>query len=299
MLEPAVARLTYINAGHMGPFYAQVGYRFKLVERDGAPIATWMVRGSGQYDPRRDPGRRTEREIVIEAPRRAVETSIVDFVHSFERVPELMRWAAGRAITGADAASNGQVMRPVPAGHAGVEAGYPGVLTLLARREALPRPPGDVAGDEPAEPPLVPVRLTLRNESARRLALAPADIDWIVRGATRLEPLPGDFAAALVTGPAFGMTVAVMGPGLAALPALFAALATAASHEQKKKELAAWSDAIARDLLKDSVIKGGDSSSGLVYFSRPPGPHGGELVVRVVDLDEAVRYTVRVPFPSL
>jgi len=35
------------------------------------------------------------------------------------------------------------------------------------------------------------------------------------------------------------------------------------------------------------------------YFVRPPGPHGGELVVRVVDLDEAVRYTVRVPFPAL
>jgi hypothetical protein len=37
---------------------------------------------------------------------------------------------------------------------------------------------------------------------------------------------------------------------------------------------------------------------GIIYFPRPPGLDGGTLVIPVIDLDAARRYTVRVPLPA-
>jgi len=38
---------------------------------------------------------------------------------------------------------------------------------------------------------------------------------------------------------------------------------------------------------------------GLIYhFAKPPQADGGTLTVRVIDLDDALRYAVRVPMPK-
>lgn len=72
---------------------------------------------------------------------------------------------------------------------------------------------------------------------------------------------------------------------------------SAAELERHKHEFAAWSETVSAQTLDDGVTPGGGQRSGIVYFGRPPEPDGGTLVVRVTDLDEALRYTVRVPMP--
>jgi hypothetical protein len=89
-----------------------------------------------------------------------------------------------------------------------------------------------------------------------------------------------------------------MSPGAGMLPALFASLVSAAENERQKKDLAAWTAAIDRELLEDGIAAAGASRGGILYFPRPPQLDGGTLAIPVIDLDDALRYTVRVPLPA-
>ena len=42
----------------------------------------------------------------------------------------------------------------------------------------------------------------------------------------------------------------------------------------------------------------GEERGGILYFPRPPKAEGGMIVIPIVDLDDAVRYTVQVPLPA-
>jgi len=48
----------------------------------------------------------------------------------------------------------------------------------------------------------------------------------------------------------------------------------------------------------NGIAPGGEKRNGLIYFPKPREKDGGTLVVPVIDLDEALRYTVRVPMPG-
>ena len=65
-----------------------------------------------------------------------------------------------------------------------------------------------------------------------------------------------------------------------------------------KKRFGAWNEAIRRDILEDGIVPPTGTRSGVIYFVQPPQRDGGELLVRVVDLDDAVRYTLRFPLPA-
>ena len=304
LLEPSIVRLKYLNASHRmeGPFYSEVDYRFRLSEAGGQVVAEWTVRGFGRYPPDADrqpptkdspPGPRSEQALLAEAPRRAVEDGVAAFARSFTRVPELIRWTRGEGAADANAPLSSLSTKGVLSSSAAVDASCPGVFMLTVERAALPRPTAPAAEERPPEPALVALRVTLRNQAERRLALDPADIEWIPEGAAPVEPIPPAVAAALVTRLPFGLVVAP-GVGAAALPGLIAALISAAELSRHQSEYAAWSAATTAQTLTDGVTGPSATSSGLVFFPRPDSA-AGVLIVRVIDLDAAVRYTVRIP----
>jgi hypothetical protein len=73
--------------------------------------------------------------------------------------------------------------------------------------------------------------------------------------------------------------------------------ASAADIERHRQEFDAWTAAVMGDLLVDGIVAGGTSRSGLVYFIKPASPDAGTLTLPIIDLDEGLRYTVRVPMP--
>jgi len=309
LLEPSIADFHFTNASRRmeGPYYAEIEYRFTLTGTGGDTIARWPVRGFGQFDLLVDARARTkdsrpvpyeETAMNSEAPRRAIEAATVSFARSFERLPELIRWRRGESVAGTDVPAERQATQDTGPEKPGVRASYPGVFTLRVERTPIPKPPKEVSEEAAEEPNLVAVRLTLENASTRRLALDPADIEWDAGLEVRLEPLPAQVAAALVTRLPFTFAVAP-GVGAAALPALVAALISAAEISRHQQEFAAWSEAVSADTLVDGIAAGGGQRAGLVYFPKPREKDGGTLVVRVVDLDEALRYTVRVTMPKL
>ena len=307
LLEPSIVALHYLNASRRmhGPCYSQIEYRFGLTNAQGETV-TWIVRGFGAFDLEEEARLaqkglatlpRGEEGILVEAPRRAVEAGVANFARSFDRVPELIRFGRGKSIAGTDVAAERQVTREIGPPTPGVEAAYPGALTLLVRRTPLPTPPGAIAEMATAEPNLIAVRITLRNESTRRLALDPADIEWQAGLAAPIEAIPPPVAAATLTRLPFGITVAP-GVGVAALPSLFAALVSAAELERHRTEFSAWTAAVSRETLTDGITGGGETRTGLAYFPKPGKLSGGTLTVRVIDLDDAARYTVRVSMPA-
>ena len=306
LLEPSIVALHYLNASRRmhGPCYSQIEYRFSLTNAQGETV-TWIVRGFGAFDLEEEARLaqkglatlpRGEEGILVEAPRRAVEAGVANLARSFDRVPELIRFS-GKPIAGTDVAAERQVTGEIGPPTPGVEAAYPGALTLLVQRTPLPTPPSGIAEMGSAEPDLIAVRITLRNESTRRLALDPADIEWQAGLAAPIEAIPPPVAAALLTRLPFGITVAP-GVGVAALPSLFAALVSAAELERHRTEFSAWTAAVSRDTLTDGITGGGETRTGLAYFPKPGKLSGGTLTVRVIDLDDAARYTVRVSMPA-
>lgn len=304
LLAPSIVGLKYLNASARmeGPFYSEVAYRFRLTDPGGTIIAEWTVRGFGRFPADADRAPRTkdsppvpagEQGFLVEAPRRAIEDGVAGFARSFARVPELIRWTRGEDPAEANAALESLTTKGALSSSAAAEASYPGVFTITVERAALPRPASLPTQDAAAEPKLVALRITLRNEMERRLALDPADIEWLPDGAAALEPIPPVVAAALVTRLPFGLAVAP-GVGAAALPALIAGLISAAEVVRHEKEYAAWSAATAAETLVDGVTGPRATTKGLVLFPRPAAA-AGVLIVRVVDLDAARRYTVRIP----
>lgn len=311
VIEPSIVELNYLNAsGRMwGPYYSEIVYRFALFDTTGTQVADWRVRGFGQYDMNREasePGsalRRGETAWMSEAPRRAVEAAAANFVAGFERVPELIRLTRNLPFAGANAPVALQAIRHTAPARPGVEASYPGAFTLHLERTSVPQLPKELVKDESQVTYLLPVRLTLENRGTHRLALDPADAQWlpdeIAKGSPKpISPLPAPVVPALIAGRPFGMVVGVMSPGVGMLPALFAALVSAAENERQKKDLAAWTAAISRELLDAGIAAAGATRGGVIYFARPPQLDGGTVVIPVIDLDDAVRYTVRVPLPE-
>ncbi len=308
LLEPSFVELRYLNASRrmQGPYFAEVVYRFTLTEPQGGPIATWFVRGFGQYSPDLEsrvhvkdsqPVPTSEQSWSAEAPRRAIEAAVASFVGNVERVPELSRWRQGQPVSSTDVAIDQQGMRTPDGGGAGVEAHYADALMLRVERAPLPGPPDVSAQNSGDEPGLLAVRLTLANMSSHRLALDPADIEWNVGPNSTHEPLPAPIAAALITRMPLGLAVAT-GTGMAALPSVFAALASAAESERHRTELTTWVAKVSGEVLVDGVVPGGQSRTGLIYFALPDKPIAGRMTVPIIDLDQALRYTVRLPFPK-
>jgi hypothetical protein len=308
LIEPSILKLDYVNASGRtsGPFFAQITYRFSLADATGAPVASWRVRGIGQYDPaqsRQEPPPAGETAMLAEAPRLAVGAAAAEFVRGLERVPEFVRLGRNLALADVNVPADRQQVRDTGPSPPGVEASYPGALALQVQRAGLPHPPGAPVKGEPAEANLLAVRLTLHNLGAHRLGLDPADAVWLpgiaADGAPEgVSPLPAQAVSALVAGKPFGLLVGVMSPGAGMLPGLFAALVNASENDRQKKEFAAWSTAVERELLDFGIAAPGAGRSGVVYFARSPGMDGGALVIPVIDLDEAVRYTVRAPLPA-
>ena len=305
VLAPSIERFDYLNASgrQWGPYYSEIVYGFVLYNSAGARIAEWRVTGFGEFDMNREAKeRRTDfprgvTAILSEAPRRAVENGTVGFVAGFERLPELMRLVRNLPMAGANAPSTVQGTHTVASG---MEAEYPGVLALQVELAVTPTPPRDLLKDSPETSNLLPIRLRLRNVGTHRLAITPSDAQWLPHGTTPepISPLPGHVASALLTGRPFGMTIGVMSPGVGMLPALFAAMFSAAENERQKQELAAWTAAIENGLLGASIAAAGEERGGILYFPRPPKAEGGMIVIPIVDLDDAVRYTVQVPLPA-
>lgn len=304
-IAPSIERFDYLNASgrQWGPYYSEIVYGFALYNSSGTRIAEWRVVGFGEFNmnreamERRTDSPRGETAILSEAPRRAVENGAVGFVAGLERLPELMRLARNLPMAGANAPSSAQVTHTVATG---MKAEYPGVLALQVELAVTPTPPRDLLQDSPQTSYLLPIRLRIRNEGTHRLAITPADAQWLPSGSTPepISPLPGRVASAMLTGRPFGMAIGVMSPGVGMLPAMFAAMFSAAENERQKQELAAWTAAIEDDLLGAGVAAAGEDRGGILYFPRPPKAEGGMIVIPVVDLDDAVRYTVRVPLPA-
>ena len=303
-IEPSIVRLDYLNAsGRLwGPYYSEIVYGFALYDPAGTRVAEWRVSGFGEFDMNRESKERRpdfprgETAVLIEAPRRAVENGVAGFVAGFERLPELTRLARNLPLAGANAPPGAQVTRTVASA---MEAEYPGVLALRVEIAAVPEPPKELVKEAPKTPYVLPIRLRLHNASAHRLALDPSDAQWVPQGmpATPISPLPGRVASAALTKRPFGLAIGVMSPGLGMLPALLSGLLSAAENERQQQELAAWTAAIESDLLVAGVAGAGGDRNGILYFPRPPKVAGGMIVIPIVDLDDAVRYTVRVPLP--
>jgi hypothetical protein len=304
LIEPSIVGFKYLNASHRmeGPSYAEVDYRFRLSDGQGQALAVWTVRGIGRYPsdaarpPRTKdspPAPRGEQGIIVEAPRRAVEDAMSGFVHDFERVPELIRWTRGEPLAGVDAPPAALSTKGVLSASSAADASVAGAFTLRVERAPLPRPAKQAAEEGAPETSLIALRIGLGNDGEHRLALDPSDVQWIVDGRAPMEPIPAAAVAALVTRLPFGLAVAP-GVGVGALPALVAALISAGEMARHQSEFAAWSAALTSESLTDGVAGPRASRSGLVYFPKP-GSAAGTLVVQVIDLDAAVRYTVRIP----
>jgi hypothetical protein len=97
--------------------------------------------------------------------------------------------------------------------------------------------------------------------------------------------------------PATFTALGPMTPGIGMLPNLFAALANAAGQQEHAKAMEAWKASVEGDLLTEGVIAAGEERSGVVYFSKLRAAYG-MLLVPVIDLDSAVRYTVRLDMSS-
>jgi hypothetical protein len=311
VIEPAVVALEYLNASGRvwGPYYAEIVYRFALSDAAGTRVADWRVRGFGQFDMNRESAERrpdfprSETAWMSEAPRRAVEAATANFVAGFERVPELIRLVRNLPLDGANVPAARQGTRDTAPARQGVEASYSGAFALHVQRATVPQPHQELVKDEPKVPYLLPVRLTLQNRGTHRLLLDPADAHWVPDGYIEdsqkpISPLPAPVVSALIAGRPFGMAVGVMSPGVGMLPALFAALFSAAENERQKKDLAVWTAAIDRELLDAGIAAAGASRGGVIYFARTSKLDAGTLVIPVIDLDDALRYTVRVPLPA-
>lgn len=305
LLEPSIAEFHYLNASRRihGPYYAEIEYRFSLTGAGGETIARWAVRGFGQYDLDLDartrtkdspPAPRGEAAMNAEAPRRAIEAATA----SFKRVPELIRWRRGQPVAGTDVAPERQVTQDAGPVKPAVQVTYPGAFMLRVERTPVPKPPKKETDEAAREPNLVAVRLTLENASTHRLALDPDDIEWDAGLPVPLEPLPAKVAVALVTRLPFGLVISG-GPGLAALPAPLGALVSATELQRHHREFAAWSEAVTADMLADGIAPGGAKRTGLIYFQNPRDKEGGTLTVRIIDLDEALRYTLQIAMPHL
>ena len=310
VIEPSIVSFNYVNASgrYWGPYFSEIVYRFALFDATGTRVADWRVRGLGEFDyyrelSERKPVSSSETAWQTEAPRRAVEAAASGFVAGFERIPELIRLTRNLPLAGADVPAVRQATRDTAPEKPGVEASYPGAFALNVQRAIVPQPPRELVKEEAQVPYLLPLRLTLQNRGTNRLLLDPVDAQWLPEGSAEsspqpISPLPAPLVSALIAGRPFGIFVGVMAPGVGTLPALFAGLVNAAENERQRKDLAAWTAAIERDLLRAGIAVGSASRGGVIYFPRPPKLDGGTLVIPVIDLDDALRYTVRVPLPA-
>ncbi len=164
--------------------------------------------------------------------------------------------------------------------------------------DALPKLAAAPGTPQAGEAELVALRITLRNDGVHQLLLDPANVRWEpaqspAAGLPPLSPLPAPVVPMYLARPAAAFTaLGPMSPGIGMLPGLFAALANAAELENQKKALEAWKAIVQGDMLMAGVAVAGAERSGIVYFPKLKVGYG-TLAVPVIELDDAVRYTVR------
>jgi hypothetical protein len=312
VLQPDPVELLYFYSRAedvRGSAYAQANFAFKLKDGNGATIAAWIVRGDGAFDrdafAKKASAERLEGEgdVVL----LAIESAVRQFVRSFELVPELIAWRRGEAMQGP--ASMEQQTETLPNG-SGYAATYPGMLRMQVTRAVPPDPP-TYMHESPSSKRhgLLAVRVLLRNDSPRRLALDPAEITW-ARGLETRRTLSPLVTAALSSARPYGLavrcgrTAGEVAGSLVLQAAAFvvwpvvvaAAVGIAASVPVRREEFKRWKAALDGALFPDTVLDPGAEKEGLVVFAGAPPE--GELIIPVVDIDAALRYRVRVPFPG-
>lgn len=308
LLQPEIVGFQAVNTLRRptGPYVAEIIYRFTLFDRAGAQAGAWEMHSLGSFDAeaaRREhsPDFRLDVDSwVTVAPRRAIEAAAAKFLAGFDSVPELMRLRRDLPLAG----SNVPAELQQPGGTAStdvMQARYPAAVTLTAA--ALPSTPAPGTGTQPSgQAAVVSLRVTLRNDGAHRLLVDPATIRWepaqsATAGFPVLSPIPAAVVPMYLAGTPTTFAPGPMSPGIGMLPNLIAALANAAGQQEHEKAMEARKASVERDLLTEGPIAPGTERTGVVYFSKLRAAYG-MLLVPVIDLDDASRYTVRLDMSS-
>lgn len=224
----------------------------------------------------------------------AMEDAARRFVRSFADTPEPKRWASSLPLNAASASKAALVVTPAPEFSPGaMRAAYPGVVDVVC--DGLPDLT-DARG-------FLSLHVVVHNTGSRRLLLRRDDIDLSFPDGKTLVAMPPEVYAAEIS-PRYARVGAVAGgTGLAALPALFGALANAGVASQEENEFEAnqarWRG---KALARDISLAPGASADGYILFvgaSNTSAPASRLMLgIDATDADAAVRYPIRIPLSA-
>lgn len=294
VIEPEIESFQFPLQSLMGPYWAEIIYRFTLYASDGKRLVSWTAKGWGEGGDGRVYG---EFGPIAEATDNAMQSAARKFIRSFEHVPEVKRWAAGMPAEGATAFAGNQVARFSETAGAGVvEGSYKGVVTVSVKLNADPGTQASGSDSALARVGISAVEVLVKNEGQNHLLLDPSNMVWAPAGRQEIFPVPVSLIAAALTTRYGRIGPVATGVGPAALPALFTSLANAAAIAAERKEIASNLEVYGRKELHETVLQRAETVAGLAYFpAEINGSGGGELRVPVIDVDSAVRYVVHLP----
>ena len=294
LIEPTIEAFRFPVQSLKGPYWAEIIYRFTLYTPEGNTLLSWTVRGSGEGG---DGSIYGEYGPVARAAEHAIEIAALEFMKSFDEVPEVKRWVLGLPTVGATAAADKQKTRPDPRGRDTVLGVYEGIVTVRVNRNTAPSAKAAEFKKDLNAAGLLAVQVSVRNDGRHRLRVRRSDIALMVADGRKLNPIPYTAIARAITARHGRLTSPPVGGRGAAITLLLFALVNAAAAADELAELRARMVAFQGTELRDAVLRPAESAEGFVFFAPGRDTDAGDLTVfvPVVDADTVTRYVVRVP----
>ncbi len=300
VIEPQIDafKFLFFKGLHIFHSWAEIHYRFVIYTPDGKVIASWTVKGVGEY---------SGGGSLAQAVDFAMHEAAWRFIQSFNDVPEAKRWLQGLPQQGAKADESAQTTRPAPEFSKGAMLGtYPGVVAVSIDASHKPghKPKLGTLNDRHIlkAGQLFSIRVMVENHGNHRLLLRRKDIALVSPDGTEINPLPTSTFEAVIKGPYVNVCTSTGMSLILDLLLLVDDLAEQGSIDRKRMELEAE---LLKDLgfsvgkeLYDSTLTKGKSVQGCVYFFVPEEGASLDdlkLAVPVIDYDAATWYTVRLP----
>ena len=293
VLVPEIESFQFPLQSLLGPYWAEIQYRFTMYSPKGEKLISWTAKGWGEGG---DGTMYGEFGPIADATNMAMQMAAMKFVSSFDQVPEVKRWEMGMPMEGAVADSSLQVLTPSPSGKRDeFGAEYPGVVAVHGNMNADPRKDYPQGKKALVEVGIRAIELTIRNDGNTDLLVDPLQIVWTPDGKKEVFPVSVSLISSVMTNRHLRVGPVAGGTGAAAIPALLISLYNASATKDEEKQIKENLALFGRRELKETVIGPSESVNGLVYFPTAPESGTDILNIPVIDTENAVCYMVNVP----
>ncbi len=293
VLVPEIESFQFPLQCLLGPYWAEIRYRFTLYSPQGEKLISWTAKGWGEGG---DGTLYGEFGPIADATNMAMQMAAMKFVSSFDQVPEVKRWKTGMPMDGAVADPQLQVFAPSPGGSGEeFDAGYPGVVAVHGHMNADPRKDNPQGKKALVEVGIRAIELTIRNDGIADLLVDPLQIAWTPDGKKEVFPVSVSLISSVMTNRHLKIGPVATGTGVAALPSLLISLYNASATMDEEKQIKENLALFGRRELKEAIIRPSETINGLLYFPTALESGTDAINIPVIDVENAVCYMVHVP----